>query len=65
MAKVNDIREAEHWIATCKDTLDCFNVVWAPWVAHMTNPGEVSSSLDLAILELAELTLRSRVEGMP
>lgn len=60
--KVNDIRETEHWIATCKGKLERFDYIWGPWKDYISDPDQESTSLDLALLELAEPSLRSRLD---
>lgn len=64
-SKVNDMREAEHWIATCRGTPERFNIICSPWSTYVTDPGLVPSSLDLALLELAEPSLGSCVDRDP
>lgn len=59
--KVNDIREAEHCIATCKGKVERFDAIWRPWKDYMSDPDHATSSLDLALLELVEPTLRSHL----
>lgn len=61
--KVNDIREAEHWIATCRGKVERFEAIWGPWKDYMSDSDQISSSLDLALLKLAEPSLRSRLDN--
>lgn len=62
--KVNDIREAEHWIASCKGKTERFEIIWGPWKDYVFDPNHMSSSLDMALLELAEPSLRSRLDNV-
>lgn len=58
---MNKIREVEDWIATCRGTRDHFISIWSPWIDYIYyDPRQMSSSLDLALLELAEPSLRTR-----
>lgn len=56
---VNAVREAKDWVATCKGTEERFHAVWAPWSEYVSDPVNVSSSLDAALLELADPTLKA------
>lgn len=60
LQKVSDIREAEEWVPRCKDRSERFNGVWAHWRKYITDANPVSSSLDVALLELAEPSLKLR-----
>ena len=60
IAGVNAVREAEDWIATCRDTRERFNTIWAPWSDYTTDPIFVPSSLDIALLELSDPSLKAR-----
>lgn len=51
-------------MATCRGTVERFNVLWGPWMDYVANPGQVSSSRDLALLALAEPSLRSRIDNI-
>lgn len=61
--RVGDIREAEDWIATCRGVRDRFTATWQPWTVYVSDPGHMPSSLDVALLELAEPSLRGRPQG--
>lgn len=56
--RVNEIREVEDWIATSRASRDRFTNIWSLWLGHISDSDQVSSSLDVALLELAEPTLR-------
>lgn len=60
LQKVDDIREAEEWVARCKDRSERFDGVWAQWRRFIIDTNPVSSSLDVALLELAEPSLKLR-----
>lgn len=60
VGRVNEIREAEDWIATCKGTRDKLANIWSLWLDHVSGPAQVPSSLDMALLELAEPALSHR-----
>ena len=57
---VSDIGEAERWVATCRDRHDRHMTAWAPWTDYVSDPVFVPSSLDVALLELAEPSLKTR-----
>lgn len=56
--KVKEIIEAEEWVTTCMDRHEFFSSIWAAWLEYTSDPDQVSSSLDVALLELAEPTLK-------
>lgn len=58
--KVKEIKEAEEWVATCNGISKRFNTIWALWLHHTSDTGFIPSSLDTALLELAEPYLRGR-----
>lgn len=58
LRKVSKIKEAEEWVATCQDRRERFTSSWAPWEEYTSAPDPVPSSLEVALLELAEPLLR-------
>lgn len=56
---VNAARETEDWIATCRDSRDRFTGIWAPWSVYVSDPAYVPSSLDTALLELSDPSLKA------
>lgn len=60
LQKVDDIREAEEWVARCKDRSERFDGIWAQWRRFTIDTNPVSSSIDVALLELAEPSLKLR-----
>lgn len=60
IAGVNAIREAKEWIATCRGLREKHLAIWAPWNEFSPDPRWVPSSLDAALLELADPSLKAR-----
>lgn len=60
MGKVNKIKDVEDWVATCKGTRKRFNCIWVVWQQYTSDPGHILSSLYVALLELADPSLRLR-----
>lgn len=52
--KVRKIMEAKDWLAACKDTRKRFKSTWTTWRDHIHGSASVSSSLDIALLALAD-----------
>lgn len=53
---------AEEWEARCKDIREQFISIWAPWQKYAADP--VPSSLEVALLELAESSLKVPINGV-
>lgn len=62
---VSAVREAEEWLATCRGSRERFLGIWAPWSEYTTDSRDIPSSLDIALLELADPTLRARRQSRP
>lgn len=60
---MNEITGTEEWIATCKGTQDCFDSIWATGRHYVSGSFTVFSSLDTAILALADPTFQQLVEA--
>lgn len=54
LKKVDEIKEAEEWVAMCKDRHERFTNIWASWQKYTADPDPVPSSLEVAFLELAD-----------
>ena len=63
LGKVMEIMEAEGWLATCRDTHEKFETTWAEWKAHVHDAALFSSSLDEALLVLADPSFGDRVRA--